>query len=252
MRSVVAVVLLVAVACSRAEDDKIIGGFECPPHSQPWQVLLRKDGEDWWCGASLISDRWAVSAAHCYKPATGFTLHLGEHHLFKDEGTEQTIRPEKFILHPDYNEDTLDNDLMLVKLSQPVVFNEYVQPIPLATTCSKEGEQCLVSGWGNQIKTGENYANVLQCLDLPVVSHSKCAASYEKISLKVTNNMFCAGFFDGSKDSCQADSGGPIVCNGKLQGVVSWGFRCAFPGYPGVYTEVCRYTDWVKDSMANN
>uniref|UniRef100_A0AAR2LQ83 Peptidase S1 domain-containing protein n=1 Tax=Pygocentrus nattereri TaxID=42514 RepID=A0AAR2LQ83_PYGNA len=130
-----------------AEDDKIIDGYECPPHSQPWQVLLRKDGEDWWCGASLISDRWAVSAAHCYL-ATGFTLHLGEHHLFKDEGTEQTIRPEKFILHPDYNKDTLDNDLMLVKLSQPAVFNEYVQPIPLATTCSKEGEQCVVSGWG--------------------------------------------------------------------------------------------------------
>ncbi|KAL7886618.1 hypothetical protein AOLI_G00043390 [Acnodon oligacanthus] len=191
-------------SCSRA-DNKIVGGYECPPHSQPWQVFLSKDDGERWCGASLISDRWAVSAAHCYLPASRLALHLGEHHLFEDDGTEQRIWAEKAIPHPDYNEHTVDNDFMLVKLSQPAVFNEYVQPIPLATTCAREGEQCLVSGWGNQINTGG-----------------------------------------------ETDSGGPLVCNGKLQGVVSWGNGCAFPGNPGVYAEVCRYIDWVKDIMANN
>ncbi|KAL7875128.1 hypothetical protein SRHO_G00060980 [Serrasalmus rhombeus] len=248
MKSVVVVLLLAAVACSRA-DNKIVGGYECPPHSQPWQVFLSKDDGERWCGASLISDRWAVSAAHCYLPASRLALHLGEHHLFEDEGTEQRIWAEKAIPHPDYNQNTVDNDFMLVKLSEPAVFDEYVQPIPLATTCAKEGEQCLVSGWGNQINTGVDYATVLQCLDLPVIARSDCEASYTG---QITENMFCAGFMEGGKDSCQTDSGGPLVCDGKLQGVVSWGNGCAFPGNPGVYAEVCRYIDWVKDIMDNN
>ncbi|KAG9275926.1 trypsin-2-like [Astyanax mexicanus] len=249
MRCIVAVLLLVAVACSRADDDKIIGGYECRPHSQPWQIYLTYDDGERWCGASLINERWAVSAAHCYVPAHRLALHLGEHHIFEDEGTEERIWAEKVIPYPAYDDYTYDHDFMLIKLSQPAVFNQYVQPIPLATTCARDGEQCLVSGWGNQITTGVNYASVLQCLDLPVVSRSDCEAAYPN---QITKNMFCAGFLEGGKDSCQGDSGGPLVCNGQLQGVVSWGYYCAAPGYPGVYAEVCRYTDWIKNTIANN
>lgn len=81
-------------------------------------------------------------------------LHLGEHHLFTNEGTEQRLWVEKAIPYPNYNDSTYDNDFMLLKLSQPAVFNQYVQPIPLASSCAVAGEECLVSGWGNQINTG--------------------------------------------------------------------------------------------------
>lgn len=74
--------------------------------------------------------------------------------MFIDEGTEQRIWAEKAIPHPDYNDITYDNDFMLIKLSQPAVFNKYVQPIALPSSCTVEGEECLVSGWGNQINTG--------------------------------------------------------------------------------------------------
>ncbi|XP_066538709.1 anionic trypsin-2-like [Hoplias malabaricus] len=249
MRSTVTVLLLLAVSYSRSDDDKIIGGYECPPHSQPWQIYLTYDDGQRWCGASLINEKWAVSAAHCYIPPSRLALHLGEHHVFIEEGTEQRIWAEKVIPHPDYNKETFDNDIMLIKLSQPAVLNAFVQPIPLATTCAKEGDQCLVSGWGDQSINDVNYASVLQCLDVPVLPRSTCEAS---IPQNITENMFCAGFFEGGKDSCQGDSGGPIVCNGKLQGVVSWGIMCAMPDLPGVYVEVCRYGDWIKDIMANN
>lgn len=86
--------------------------------------------------------------------APRLALHLGEHHLFEEEGTEQRIWAEKVIPHPEYNEYTYDNDFMLIKLGEPAVFNQYVQPIPLATSCSQPTTQCLVSGWGNQINTG--------------------------------------------------------------------------------------------------
>ncbi|XP_053478498.1 trypsin [Ictalurus furcatus] len=249
MRLTVTVLLLVFVHHSRADDDKIIGGYECTPHSQPWQIYLTYDDGQRWCGASLINSRWAVSAAHCYVPAHRLALHLGEHNVFTDEGTEQRIWAEKVIPHPNYNDNTHDNDFMLIKLSQPAVFNQYVQPIPLASSCTVAGEECLVSGWGNQINTGVIYASVLQCLNVPVLSRSKCEASYGS---KITSNMFCAGYLEGGKDSCQGDSGGPVVCNGQLKGVVSWGYGCALAGLPGVYAEVCRYIDWVNTIIATN
>jgi len=90
--------------------------------------------------------------------ASRLTVHLGEHNIDIEEGTEQRIGAEKVIPHPDYNDNTTDNDFMLIKLKEPAIFNQYVQPIPLATSCSSEGDQCLVSGWGNQITTGGEMA----------------------------------------------------------------------------------------------
>ncbi|XP_067265125.1 trypsin-like isoform X1 [Chanodichthys erythropterus] len=246
MKTIVFALLSVAVAC--CTDDKIIGGYECPCNSQPWQAYLTDNGERW-CGGSLINERWVVSAAHCQIPASRLTVHLGEHNITTEEGTEQRIRAEKVIPHPDYNDLPLNNDFMLIKLKEPAIFNKYVKPIPLATNCSSAGEQCLVSGWGNQNTTGVEYASVLQCLNLPVLSRSQCEDAYGS---RITENMFCAGFLEGGKDSCQGDSGGPVVCNGELRGVVSWGYGCAQSDYPGVYVEVCRYTDWVRSTIDNN
>ncbi|KAG1947546.1 trypsin-like [Pimephales promelas] len=239
--------LAVAVACCTGKLS-IIGGYECSKHSQPWQVHLTKNGKSW-CGASVINERWLVSAAHCYVTASRLTVHLGEHNIDIEEGTEQRIGAEKVIPHPDYNDKMLNNDFMLIKLKEPAIFNDYVQPIPLATSCSSAGDQCLVSGWGNQNTTGVSFPSTLQCLNLPVLSRAQCEGAY---GLIITENMFCAGFMKGGKDACQGDSGSPLVCNKELRGVVSWGNGCAQPGYPGVYAEVCRYTDWVKSTIAAN
>ncbi|XP_042596922.1 trypsin-like isoform X3 [Cyprinus carpio] len=243
MRTIVFALLAVAVACSPGL--KIIGGYDCPPNSQPWQVYLTFNGEPW-CGGSLINERWVVSAAHCKIPASNLTVHLGEHNVNVEEGTEQRIGAEKVIPHPDYNDQPFNNDFMLIKLKEPAIFNECVKPIPLATRCSCAGEQFLVSGWG---RTEDGNPSVLQCLKLPVLSKQQCVRAYGS---RITENMFCAGFMKGGKDSCQGDSGGPIVCNGELRGVVSWGKGCAEQGYPGVYVEVCRYTAWTKHVTDNN
>ena len=64
--------------------------------------------------------------------------------------------------------------------------------------------------------------------------------------------MICAGYLEGGKDSCQGDGGGPLVCNGELQGITSWGYRCAEKGYTGVYTQVCKAIDWIEMTMASN
>lgn len=63
------------------------------------------------------------------------------------------------------------------------------------------------------------------------------------------NGMLCVGHLEGGKDSCQGDSGGPLICNGKLAGVVSWGYQCATPNYPGIYTDVKYFTDWMQSAI---
>ncbi|XP_044933394.1 kallikrein-14 [Mustela putorius furo] len=92
-----------------------------------------------------------------------------------------------------------------------------------------------------------SYPNSLQCVNINISSDQECRRAY---SQAITAGMVCAGVPQGGKDSCQGDSGGPLVCKGQLQGLVSWGMeRCALPGYPGVYTNLCKYQTWIRKTI---
>ncbi|XP_076594250.1 trypsin-1-like isoform X1 [Chaetodon auriga] len=242
MRSLV--FLLLIGAAFAAEDDKIVGGYECARHSQPHQVSLNIGSHH--CGGSLVNENWVVSAAHCYK--SRFEVRLGEHNIGIRENTEQFISSSRVIPHPNFDEATNANDIMLIKLSRPAVFNQYVQPVALPTSCAPVGTMCTVSGWGETMSYSVD-RNKLQCLQIPILSQSVCRNSYPGM---ITDDMFCAGYLDGGRDSCWGDSGGPVICNGELQGVVSWGYLCAERNYPGVYAKVCDFTDWLRSTMASN
>nr|XP_055191026.1 anionic trypsin [Nyctereutes procyonoides] len=234
-----------AVATPTDDDDKIVGGYTCEESSVPYQVSLNAGYH--FCGGSLISDQWVVSAAHCYK--SRIQVRLGEYNIEALEGNEQFINSAKVIRHPKYNSWLLDNDIMLIKLSSPAVLNARVATISLPKACAAPGTQCLISGWGNTLSSGTNYPELLQCLDAPILTQAQCEASYPG---QITENMICAGFLEGGKDSCQGDSGGPVVCNGELQGIVSWGYGCAQKNKPGVYTKVCNFVDWIQSTIAAN
>lgn len=81
------------------------------------------------------------------------------------------------------------------------------------------------------------------------MSHEQCSQLYAEFN-NVTESMFCAGQVEkGGKDSCQGDSGGPVVMNGYLVGVVSWGYGCAEPKYPGVYSKVYSFREWIQSLL---
>ncbi|OCT71202.1 hypothetical protein XELAEV_18034180mg, partial [Xenopus laevis] len=227
------------------DDDKIIGGATCAKSSVPYIVSLNSGYH--FCGGSLITNQWVVSAAHCYKAS--IQVRLGEHNIALSEGTEQFISSSKVIRHSGYNSYTLDNDIMLIKLSSPASLNAAVNTVPLPSGCSAAGTSCLISGWGNTLSNGSNYPDLLQCLNAPILTNAQCNSAYPG---EITANMICVGFMEGGKDSCQGDSGGPVVCNGQLQGVVSWGYGCAMRNYPGVYTKVCNYNAWIQNTIAAN
>ncbi|VTJ59498.1 Hypothetical predicted protein [Marmota monax] len=219
-------ILGAAVALPTPDDDKIVGGYTYAKNSLPYQVSLNVGYH--LCGGSLISDQWVLTAAHCYK--SRLQVRLGEHDIDVLEGDEQFIQAAKIIRHPNFNKDTLNNDIMLIKLTSPATISARVSTVSLPTSCPSTGTQCLVSGWGNTLSFGVKYPSLLQCLDAPVLSDTACHNSYPG----------------------KGDSGGPVVCNGELQGIVSWGLGCALKGKPGVYTKVCNYLDWIQETIAAN
>ncbi|XP_043935332.1 trypsin-like [Protopterus annectens] len=150
MKSIILFALLGAAVAFPIEEDKIVGGYECPKHSVPWQVSLNAGYH--FCGGSLIASQWVVSAAHCYK--SSIQVRLGEHNIEVNEGTEQFISSSRVIRHESYSSYTLDNDIMLIKLSSPANLNSNANVVPLPSSCASAGTSCLISGWGNTSGTG--------------------------------------------------------------------------------------------------
>ncbi|XP_026871476.1 trypsin-like [Electrophorus electricus] len=247
MALLILLILVGAAATARSFDGRIVGGYECTPHSQPWMVSLHYGYH--FCGGVLISEQWVLSAAQCWYNPYSMQLIVGDHNVRMFEGTEQLLKTDNIIWHPNYNYQTLDYDIMLIKLFHPVKVTDAVRPISLPTGCPFAGMPCTVSGWGSIYSDSSFMPFHLQCADVPVVSDEECEKSYPGM---LTRRMLCAGHPEGGQDACSSDSGSPLVCYGEVHGLVSWGRGCGLPGYPGVYTKVCEFLYWIRDVMAAN
>uniref|UniRef100_A0A803YAP1 Peptidase S1 domain-containing protein n=1 Tax=Meleagris gallopavo TaxID=9103 RepID=A0A803YAP1_MELGA len=145
-----------------------------------------------------------------------------------------------------------NGDLMLIKLLQPARFTQHVKPLPLASSCPVAGMTCQISGWGSVTSPEVTFPEDLHCAKVTIVPEERCRRVYPG---SITSNMVCAGEHRNRADSCQVggDSGGPLVCDGRLQGIVSWGPGvCGDPQKPGVYVNLCKYTRWIHDTMRRN
>ncbi|XP_005366949.1 kallikrein-5 isoform X2 [Microtus ochrogaster] len=228
--------------------NRIVNGSDCDKDKQPWQGALLLGPNKLYCGAVLINPQWLLTAAHCRKPV--FRIRLGHHSMSPVyESGQQMFQGIKSIPHPGYSHPGHSNDLMLIKMNRKIRSSRSVTPIKIASSCPTAGTRCTVSGWGTTSSSHNNFPKVLQCLNVTVMSEERCKDSYPG---QIDETMFCAGDEEG-RDSCQGDSGGPVVCNGQLQGLVSWGdFPCAQRNRPGVYTNVCEFVKWIKETIKSN
>ncbi|VCW53664.1 unnamed protein product [Gulo gulo] len=137
---------------------------------------------------------------------------------------------------------------MLLELQSPVQLTSHIRVLPLShNDCLPAGTCCRVSGWGTTTSPQVTYPQTLQCANIQLRSDEECRQVYPG---KITANMLCAGSKEGGKDSCEGDSGGPLICNGTLHGIISWGdFPCGQPNRPGVYTRVSQYVLWIRDTI---
>ncbi|AWP17631.1 Serine protease 27 [Scophthalmus maximus] len=250
--------LLTTVCGAAPLNTRIVGGEDAPPGSWPWQVSLQRFGGHV-CGGSLINREWVMSAAHCFfsTSTSGWQVSLGRQNLQGTNPNEVSTTVARIILHPNYDSDTNNNDIALLRLSSPVKFTDYIRPVCLAASGSvfNNGTDCWVTGWG-AVKEGESLPlpETLQEVEVPVLGNRQCNCLNGVGT--VTDNMICAGVLAGGKDSCQGDSGGPMVSKqGSVwvqSGVVSFGFGCARPNLPGVYSRVSRYQSWINSFIRSD
>ncbi|KAM9577953.1 coagulation factor IX isoform 2-T2 [Trichechus inunguis] len=237
---------------SHTDFTRVVGGENAKPGQFPWQVLLH--GKiDAFCGGSIINEKWVVTAAHCIKPGVKITVVAGEHNTEETEHTEQRRNVIRAIPHHSYNAtiNKYNHDIALLELDKPLTLNSYVTPICVAdreyTNIFLRFGSGYVSGWGKVFNRGRS-ASILQYLRVPLVDRATCLRSTK---FTIYNNMFCAGYQEGGKDSCQGDSGGPHVTEVEgtsfLTGIISWGEECAVKGKYGIYTKVSRYVNWIKE-----
>uniref|UniRef100_A0A8D0BPR4 Prothrombin n=1 Tax=Salvator merianae TaxID=96440 RepID=A0A8D0BPR4_SALMN len=250
---------------------RIVKGKAAERGSAPWQVMIfRKSPQELVCGASLISSRWVLTAAHCifYPPwdknftADDILVRIGKYERKKYErNIEKIVKLDKIIIHPKYNwKENLDRDIALLRLESEVSFTDYIRPVCLPTkdvvkSLLLSGYKGRVTGWGNLYETwsgGSALPNELQQINLPIVAVDTCKKSTK---IKVTDNMFCAGYSPEESqrgDACEGDSGGPFVMKNPDDnrwyqiGIVSWGEGCDRDGKYGFYTHLFRLKKWLQ------
>ncbi|XP_029781458.1 kallikrein-10 [Suricata suricatta] len=233
--------------------DLVASGASCARGSQPWQVSLFS-GLKFHCAGVLVDKSWVLTAAHCgTKP---LWARIADDHLLLLQG-EQLRRTTNPVVHPKYQHGlgpilprrTDEHDLMLLKLVRPAVLGPRVQTLRLPYRCAQPGDQCQVAGWGTTATRRVKYNRGLSCSKVTILSPKECEVFYPGV---VTNNMVCAGL-DQGQDPCQSDSGGPLVCDETLQGVLSWGiYPCGSAHHPAVYTQICKYTSWIEKTIRTN
>ncbi|KAL0134141.1 hypothetical protein PUN28_001177 [Cardiocondyla obscurior] len=237
----------------RNEESRIVGGQTTSMNEFPWMARLSYLNK-FYCGGTLINDRYVLTAAHCVKGLIFrfmwfmIKITFGEHDrcLEKAPETRYVVR----VMTGDFSFLNFENDIALLRLNERVPLSDTIRPICLPTVSDNEyvGVKAIASGWGTLKEDGKPSC-LLQEVEVPVMSLQACRnTSYS--ARMISDNMLCAGYLEGQKDSCQGDSGGPLITEREdkkyeIIGVVSWGNGCARPGYPGVYTRVTRYLDWI-------
>jgi len=235
----------------------------------PWHVglLANVDGDtEYVCGGALIDSLHVLTVAHCIKSfyADELIARIGDWDVNSEIELYQhkDMSVSDIFLHERFFAGSLHNDIALLRLARPVLWDDMPQVAPVCLPKSQQsftGTRCWVTGWGQDAFKEEGRLQArLQEVDVPVVGHRVCERALRRNGgmgrrFQLHPGWICAGGERG-KDACSGDGGGPLVCqvgdSMELAGLVSWGVGCGEEGVPGVYTNIAAYVNWISETIS--
>nr|XP_034834241.1 CLIP domain-containing serine protease 14D-like [Maniola hyperantus] len=265
--------------CGEIDGSRIIGGKIAKLYEFPWMTLIAyntRNGQQFSCGGSIINSRYILTAAHCVTSGGVLKDNIAHVHIGDvDYSTEtdcqgdyenmicetkvQDVGIDEIIPHEDFTgRAPMQADIALLRLNESIIFRNNVAPICLPVYSELRnnilgGKKATVAGWGST--ETENQSTKLLKVDIPILTDDVCGSYYRRFDENMIVNSFCAG--ELMKDSCGGDSGGPLMMETEFGnsirlvqfGVVSFGPTQCGSRFPGVYTDVRKYMDWILDNI---
>uniref|UniRef100_A0A8W7PUL3 Peptidase S1 domain-containing protein n=2 Tax=Anopheles coluzzii TaxID=1518534 RepID=A0A8W7PUL3_ANOCL len=247
-----------------APNRRIVNGQEARPGQFPYQVALlgQFNAGVGLCGASIITQRYVLTAAHCVytgvdasAPVANGTAILGAHNRMIEEPSQQriTFSSSGVIGHPGYDLFDVRNDIAVVRLDELIVYTDRIQPIRLPSrsdTRTFAGLMGTVSGYGIYSTANPALSDVLNYVLNPVMTNADCRAGWSGFEWLIEAQNICQSG-DGGRAACNSDSGGPLTVQDSgesLQvGVVSFGSSGGCDnGVPTVFARVTYYLEWIE------
>lgn len=254
MKFAILIAVLIKLSSSLDLSPKIVGGRDALQEESSFVVSIRRTEFELLfaivshvCGGSIIGESTVLTAHHCLFDPFGNYLHEPASYLVV-AGSLKLEDGRYYVTtgiygHPKFNMSTLENDIAVLKVEGNFDFiNLNIGPIVMAEFEVEDGTSCSVLGWGFMEYNSGSVSENLQITDLKIFDFNACNSTYNGT---IPENFICA--YEAGQDSCNGDSGGPLVCNNELVGIVSSGYKCAEPGYPGIYTKVADFKYFIDN-----
>uniref|UniRef100_A0A182JNP4 Peptidase S1 domain-containing protein n=1 Tax=Anopheles christyi TaxID=43041 RepID=A0A182JNP4_9DIPT len=240
------------------DQNLIVGGTVARHGEFPHMARLAIQNENgemvFACGATLISEQWVMTAAHCLESQT-IMIRLGELKEGDDEfGDPIDVQVTQIVKHPNYKPRTVYNDIALLKLAHPVTFSSRVRPGCLYSSSTIDRTKAVAIGFGSTEAYGAGSKELLK-VSLDLFTTAACTVFFQRnrrVPQGLRDSHLCAGYLGGGRDTCTGDSGGPLqissddeACLAQIIGITSFGIGCGSTT-PGIYTRVSEYIDWIE------
>ncbi|EDV96776.1 serine protease 1 [Drosophila grimshawi] len=228
-------------------EGRIVNGYTAEKGQIPFIVGLSFDSDEgsWWCGGSIVDNAWILTAAHCTFGASSVIIYYGTTKLDHGDPTHN-VNSDDFVEHPDYDDDTMDNDVALIR-TPSVSYTDLIQSVTLPDSRDNryEGSWSTSCGWGLTSNDGP-MAKKLKCGDFHIISNDQCS---EEIG-DVDDNVLCVSTSEGVS-TCEGDSGGPLLSTDDhvLIGINSFVIEDCESGFPAGFTRVSDHLDWIHEQI---
>ncbi|XP_053609213.1 kallikrein-4-like isoform X2 [Plodia interpunctella] len=196
------------------------------------------------CGSTIISPHFALTAAHCVHDHTAqYSLSLNNYCLVPDDSYPQA-QVLDIITHPQYDKVSNAHDISILRIDLNFSDVSWINDAILPTSSFGITGECSIYGYG--YRDDKQISDTLVAANVGIMSLDRCATLLGPyVAPSHDSGMICA--FGGKSDGCQGDSGGPLICDGKLQGLSSYGVDCGLAGAPGVYVSTGAHLQWIRN-----